>query len=163
MPDILNYQIVTKALIFIWLFLLSRLFQVLLKSSGRVAVTSGDWQFLFTTWQGILILLLGIVSLFIYVAFDINSKIVMSRNLLTGKNESLENSIREGFFSVKRLISVRGILVLLYIALIAPIVGVGISISATALHRFSPFSTPYKPYRCSPRRRDGRCRPRRGV
>ena len=131
MPDILNYQIVTKALIFIWLFLLSRLFQILLKSSGRVAVTSGDWQFLFTTWQGILILLLGIVSLFIYVAFDINSKIVMSRNLLTGKNESLENSIREGFFSVKRLISVRGILVLLYIALIAPIVGVGISISAT--------------------------------
>lgn len=131
MPDILNYQIVTKLLICIWLFLLGRIFQVLLKSSGRVAVTSGDWQFLFTTWQGILILLLGIVSLFVYVAFDINSKVVLSRNLLTGRNESLENSIKEGFFSIGKLINVRGILVVLYIALIAPILGIGISISAT--------------------------------
>ena len=131
MPDILNYQIVTKLLICIWMFLLGRLFQILLRSSGRVAVTSGDWQFLFTTWQGILILLLGIVSLFVYVAFDINSKVVLSRNLLTGRNESLENSIKEGFFSIGKLINVRGILVVLYIALIAPILGIGISISAT--------------------------------
>ena len=131
MPDILNYQIVTKVLICIWLFLLGRLFQALLKSSGRVAVTSGDWQFLFTTWQGILILLLGIASLFVYVAFDINSKIVLSRNLLTGQNESIESSIKEGFFSIGRLINIRGILIVLYIALIAPILGIGISISAT--------------------------------
>ena len=131
LPDILNYQIVTKALICIWLFLLGRLFQVLLRSSGRVAVTSGDWQFLFTTWQGILILLLGIASLFVYVAFDINSKIVLSRNLLTGQNESIESSIKEGFFSIGRLINIRGILIVLYIALIAPILGIGISISAT--------------------------------
>ena len=75
MPDILNYQIVTKLLICIWMFLLGRLFQILLRSSGRVAVTSGDWQFLFTTWQGILILLLGLLSLFTYVAFDMNTKI----------------------------------------------------------------------------------------
>ena len=131
MPDILNYQIVTKLLICIWMFLLGRLFQILLRSSGRVAVTSGDWQFLFTTWQGILILLLGIVSLFVYVAFDINSKVVLSRNLLTGRNESLESSIKEGFFSIGKLINVRGILVVLYIALIAPVLGIGISISAT--------------------------------
>jgi glycerophosphoryl diester phosphodiesterase len=131
MPDILNYQIFTKVLICIWMFLLGRIFQVLLKSSGRVAVTSGDWQFLFTTWQGILILMLGIVSLFVYVAFDINSKIVLSRNLLTGRNESLESSVKEGFFSIGKLINVRGLLIVLYIALIAPIVGIGISISAT--------------------------------
>lgn len=85
MPDIFNYQIVTKALLAIWLFLLGRIFQALLKSSGRVAVTSGDWKFLFTTWQGILILVLGVASLFVYVAFDLNSKIVLSRNLINGR------------------------------------------------------------------------------
>ena len=130
-PDILNYQIVTKVIICIWLFLLGRLFQALLKSSGRVAVTSGDWKFLFTTWQGILILILGIASLFIYVAFDLNSKIVLSRNLVTGQTASLEDSIKEGFFSVRKLINPEGLLVVLYIALIAPIIGIGISISAT--------------------------------
>lgn len=130
-PDILNFQIVTKALICIWMFLLGRLFQALLRSSGRVAVTSGDWKFLFTTWQGMCILLLGIVSLFIYIAFDINSKIVLSRNLLTGQKESLESTIKEGFFSIGRMINLRGILIMLYIALIAPILGIGVSISAT--------------------------------
>jgi glycerophosphoryl diester phosphodiesterase len=131
LPDILNYQIVTKVLICIWLFLLGRLFQALLKSSGRVAVTSGDWKFLFTTWQGILILILGIVSLFVYVAFDLNSKIVLSRNLITGQTASLEESIKEGFFSVRKLINPEGLLAVLYIALIAPVLGIGISISAT--------------------------------
>ncbi len=131
LPDILNYQIVTKVIIFIWLFLFGRLFQVLLKSSGRVAVTSGDWKFLFTTWQGILILLLGIGSLFIYVAFDLNSKVILSRNLITGKRASMEENIEEGFFSIGKLINLEGLLVVLYIALIAPILGLGISISAT--------------------------------
>ena len=131
LPDIFTYQIVTKLLLAIWLFLLGRIFQALLKSSGRVAVTTGDWQFLFTTWQGILILLLGLVSLFVYVAFDLNSKVVLSRNILTGQKESLENTIKEGFFSIGKLINLEGILVVLYIALIAPILGIGISISAT--------------------------------
>ncbi len=131
MPDIFNYQIVTKALLAIWLFLLGRIFQALLKSSGRVAVTSGDWKFLFTTWQGILILLLGVVSLFVYVAFDLNSKIVLSRNLINGNSESLDESIKEGFFSIGKMVNLRGLLVILYIALVAPILGIGISISAT--------------------------------
>lgn len=131
LPDILNYQIVTKIIIAIWLFLLGRIFQALLRSSGRVAVTTGDWKFLFTTWQGILIVLLGLVSLFIYVAFDLNSKIVLSRNLISEQNESLEDTIREGFFSIGKLINVRGLLVILYIALVAPIIGIGVSISAT--------------------------------
>lgn len=130
-PDIFNYQIVTKALICVWLFLLGRLFQILLRSSGRVAVTSGDWKFLFTTWQGILILILGLVSLFVYVAFDLNSKIVLSRNLITGRKATLEESIKEGFFSIGKLINAEGLLVVLYIALVAPILGIGISISAT--------------------------------
>ena len=131
LPDILNYQIVTKIIIAIWIFLLGRIFQALLKSSGRVAVTTGDWKFLFTTWQGILIVLLGLGSLFIYVAFDLNSKIVLSRNLISEQQETLEDTIKEGFYSVGKLINVRGLLVVLYIALIAPIIGLGVSISAT--------------------------------
>ena len=131
MPDIFNYQIVTKLLIGIWIFLLGRIFQVLLKSTGRVAVTSGDWKFLFTTWQGLLILLLGFISLFIYVAIDLNAKIVISSNLLTGKASALKDIIREGYASVRKLINLRGVLVMVYIALIAPIIGIGISISMT--------------------------------
>ena len=131
LPDIFQYQIVTKIVIAVWLFLLGRIFQALLKSSGRVAVTSGDWQFLFTTWQGILILLLGLVSLFIYVAFDLNAKVVLCRNLFLGQKASLKSTLDEGFSSIRKFIGLRGFLVVLYIALVAPILGLGLSITAT--------------------------------
>lgn len=131
LPEIFNYQIATKIFISIWIFLLGRIFQALLKSSGRVAVTSGDWQFLFTTWQGLAILLLGLVSLFIYVAFDLNSKIVLSRQILTGEKVSLTECIREGFLSIGKFLNLQGAALSVYIALIAPIIGIGVSISLT--------------------------------
>ena len=131
LPDVFNYQIASKALLAVLVFLLGRIFQALLRSSGRVAVTSGDWIFLFTTWQGILILLLGLVSLFFYVAFDINSKIIISRNLLIARKSSLTECTKEASGSIGKLFNLRGILVVIYIALIAPIVGIGVSISLT--------------------------------
>ena len=63
LPVIFNYQIITKALLGIWIYLLGRITQALLVSTGRVAITSGDFGFLFKTWQGYLILLIGLVSL----------------------------------------------------------------------------------------------------
>ena len=131
LPDIFCYQIVTKAILGVLLFILGRLFQVLLRSSDRVAVTSGDFMFLFTTWQGILILLLGLTSLFIYVAFDMNSKIVLARNIVTGRRIPLKDSLLEGLKSMRRLLDIRGLLVVIYIALVAPVLGIGLSVTAT--------------------------------
>ncbi len=130
-PAVFTYQIATKAFLAVWVFLLGKIFLVLLRSSGRVAVTSGDYKFLFTSWQGILMLLLTLVSLFVYVAFDLNSKIVLSREMLTGEKPSLRECMKEGFFSIGKMINLRGILVVLYIALIAPILGISLSISLT--------------------------------
>ena len=131
LPNIFTYQILTKALIGVWIYFLGRITQTLLKSTGRVAITSGDFMFLFKTWQGYLILLIGVVSLFIYIAFDLNTKIVLSRKLVTGEKISVWESIEEGFRSIKPLISLRGIIVALYIALIAPLLGFGVSVSLT--------------------------------
>ena len=131
LPDIVNYQIVTKAFIAVWLFLFDRIFQTLLISSGRVAVTSGDYVFLFTTWQGILILALGLGSLFLYVAFDLNAQIVLCRELLNGRKGRLGICFKEGLSSIKMFLNLRGILVVLYITFISPILGLGVSISMT--------------------------------
>ena len=128
---ILHYQIVTKAIIAVWLILLGRIFLALLNSSGRVAVTSGDYKFLITTWQGWLILLLGLASLFVYVAFDLNAKILISRNLMTGQRVGLWSSVDEGFRSIKRYLSISGIGIVLYIAFLSPILGISLSISLT--------------------------------
>ena len=131
LPHIIHYQIVTKAVIAVWIFLFGRIFQALLKSSGRVAVTSGDYLFLFTTWQGLLILILGLVTLFVYVAFDLNSKVVLSARVLNAQKVSFLECVKEGFLSVGKFFNLRGILVVLYIAFISPVLGMGISISLT--------------------------------
>ena len=131
LPDMFSYQVVTKILLAVWIFLLGRLFQALLKSTGRIAVTSGDFMFLFNTWQGILILIIGLVSLFIYVTFDINAKIVISSNIVKGADVKLKDNIKRAFYSIGKLMNIRGTLVVLYIAFVAPILGFGLSISLT--------------------------------
>jgi len=131
LPDIFTYQILTKPIIGFWIFLLGLITQELLTSTGRVAVTSGDFGFLFKTWQGYLIMLIGIVSLFIYIAFDLNTKIVLSRKLVTGEEISIWRSMDEGFRSLRGLLSLRGLITCLYIALIAPLLGLGVSTTLT--------------------------------
>lgn len=50
--DIFRYHLATKLVIGLWLYALGRIFNALLLSTGRVAVSSGDYAFLFTSWQG---------------------------------------------------------------------------------------------------------------
>ena len=125
------YQLVTKAGLVAWAFVLRKLFGLLLKSTGRVALTSGDFVFLFTSWQGPLILFIGLFSLFVYVALDLNTKIIMSSKLLKGQKDPVWKNLKEGFLSMTKFLSPRGIWIILYISLIAPLVGVGFSISLT--------------------------------
>lgn len=130
-PIILLYQVITKAIIAVILLGLERLFTLLLKSGGRVAVSSGDIKFLFTTWQGILILVLFFVVLFVYFAFDLNAMIIFSSKLLNGEKRIMWSSIKEGFFSIKRFFCPRGIGIILYITFVVPLAGVGIGVSLT--------------------------------
>lgn len=131
LPDVIRYQVATKLLLGVWLFLLGRLFRVLLNSTGRVAVTSGDFAFIFTTWQGIAIILIALLSLFVYVALDLNVKIILSRNLLFDENKPFWHICSEALECVLRLFNVQGIAIIIYIVLIAPILGIGFSISLT--------------------------------
>ena len=50
--DIFRYQLATKLVIGLWLYALGRIFNALLLSTGKVAVSSGDYAVLFTSWQG---------------------------------------------------------------------------------------------------------------
>ena len=131
LPGILQYQIFTKILIGLWLFLMGRVFRLLLNSTGRVAVSSGDFVFLFTRWQGILIVLCALVSLYVYVALDLNAKVLLSRDLLSGERIFVWDILRRALPTIRRFTNGRGIGVILYITLIAPILGVGLSLSLT--------------------------------
>ena len=105
--------------------------RLLIRSTGHVAVTSGEFSFLFTTWQGILLIILAIVNLFLFVAVDLNALVILCNRLLTGEKPSVLYCIKEGFLSLKRFLNPPGILVVLYVSLLSPIIGFELVISLT--------------------------------
>ena len=128
--DIVRYRTMTWIVSGISISLLNYLAMVLIRSTGRVAITSGDFDFLFKSWQGPFIIILGLGILFLYVVFDLNTQIIYASKILHGKAD-LFGSIKEGFLSIPKFFTIDGIGIILYIALIAPIIGFGLSISLT--------------------------------
>lgn len=84
-PQILAYQVVTKLALLVVLAGLKELASWALASQGRVAVTSGDWRFLFTSWQGWVLVLAGLAVLYAYIAFDLNVKVAYSGHVVRGE------------------------------------------------------------------------------
>ena len=103
-------------------FLLRQIAMILIRSTGRVAISTGDFSFLFTTWQGPLLLFIGLSVLFVYLAFDLNSMIIFSDGILKGEPKLFE-SLKQGFLSIRKFFTPDGIGIVMYIALVAPIIG----------------------------------------
>ena len=131
LPALLFFQLVTSVATGVWLWCFKLLAGLLVSGTGRVAVSSGDFLFLFTTWQGYVILLLAIVTMFVLVALDINALVILCGRILSGEKPSVFYCIKEGFVSLKRFISFRGLLVALYLTILSPFLGFGVSVSLT--------------------------------
>ena len=130
-PEIFIYQAVSKFVLGVLLGLLHAMAMWALKSTGRVAISSGDYKFIFGTWQGAVLIMLGICTVFVYVALDLNMKIILSSKLLNKEQIFIRQILKESFFSLKKMLSINGIGVVLYVTLLAPILGVGVSVSLT--------------------------------
>lgn len=128
---ILKYQIFTKIILILLLMALKNLAMALIQSTGRIAITSGDFKFLFTSWQGYSLIIISIISLFIFLAIDINAKIIYASKLIEKSPIKLFQTLKEAFLSIKSFMSLKGISLIIYIALIGPLVGFGLSFSGT--------------------------------
>ena len=125
-PAIWLFQLISCLVLQLWMFGYSKISMLLINSTGRVAVTSGDFKFLFTTWQGVLLILITLLTLFLFVGLNINSLIILSKRLLTGEKPSVLLCIKEGFLSIKRILNPVGLLVVLFMVVIAALFAVGL-------------------------------------
>ena len=128
-PDTFRYQLFSKILLAVLLAILKQISMLLIRSTGRVAVSSGDLGVLYKTWQGPLLIIIAIGTLFLYVAFDLNTQIIFASKVLKEKKIRMSDIFKEGLLSIKSFFTPDGIGIVLYIALIAPIIGFGLSIS----------------------------------
>lgn len=129
-----KFQFITKSilsLIFIPIFILLRDF--LIKSTGRVGISSGDYFGFLLTWQGILLVIISFVFLVIMVGIDLNAFVIMS-SILNQSNDkiSIKSVIIESLKSIKKFFTPAGIIIVIYIGLIIPLLGIGFKIGPLA-------------------------------
>lgn len=130
-PELLLFQTISFFILTVATWGVSALCNLLLGLSGKAAVTSGNLGFLFTNWQGYAIIALLLILVLIYIAIELNALIIYCNDLLDGKKISVWQSIKNGFKALKKYASPRGIILILYVVIFAPILGFGFSISLT--------------------------------
>lgn len=131
-PAILIYQAISRGILLLLMFLYRQLTQVILWNVGRPAYTSGDLPYLMASWQGWVLLGLGFLELVIYTVFDINAKILLSEKLLNGEKVHALTLLREAAFSLRYFRGMRGVWVILYVSLAAPLAGSVFGITLTS-------------------------------
>lgn len=136
-------QLITKSvlgLIVIPAYMLAIHF--LLRSSGKFHISSGDYiEFLFS-YQGALTLIITMLLLSVMVALDINTFIIGSALIREGHLKFSSGAvILQGLKKVKNFFKPSGLFILLYIALVIPLVGIGLTISATRDFQIPNFIT----------------------
>lgn len=130
-PGILFFQIVMSLVLAGIVQLLNYLAMWAISSTGRVAVTTGDFVFLFTTWQGWAVLLIAVVAIVLYVIFDLVMVIAYTEHRLSNDEKKYRKSFKDALLSIKKFISPFGLIIILYIVVFAPISGGMFGISIT--------------------------------
>ena len=130
-PVVLAYQAVAAVVSGVLMWGVRQINLRLIYLTGRVAVTSGDFAFLFSTWQGWLIIALTLLSLVLLVSLDVNGVLYLAGRLLAGKEARVRDAIPAAIRLTRRFLNPRGLLVVLYIAIAAPLVDAGVTIPQT--------------------------------
>ncbi|CEO21092.1 glycerophosphodiester phosphodiesterase family protein [Paraclostridium sordellii] len=126
-----KYQLITKLILAIAIFPLYRFaIEKLIQSSGRTNISSGDYLSFLFSFNGAGLLVLTLILMTILIAMDINAFIIMSALI---KEKRIYMRTSDMFYvaikSIKSFVSPHGFLLMIYVSLIFPIIGLGITIS----------------------------------
>ncbi len=139
MPKFLRYQAASKLFLLGLIFLLQQLAEWIIHSTKRAVITSGDFRFLFQSMKGWALIFVALAALILYILFDINAKIIISDDILHNRKTRLTEIPLRIFQTLPPLLGFRGLLVALYIGILAPLVGSTFTISLTSKFRVPNF------------------------
>lgn len=126
-----KYQMITKGLLALVVFpAASAVLSFLLASRGRTHISSGDYLEFLLSFQGAGMLALALLLLILLIGMDVNAFIIMSALVREGRIKmTARHLLIVGLRSLRSFLSPSGILIMLYMALVIPLVGVGFTIS----------------------------------
>ena len=127
--ELWRFQLLAVLIMIIPASVLDRLLRLLVNSTGNAITTANLKQLL--NWKTPIILVLGLLLIFVFIVIEILAQIYLDNDLLTGKDGSVFRVIGRGFRAVRKFLTPKGLLVVLYITLAVPLCGIGFSISLT--------------------------------
>lgn len=130
-PVILLYQVITKFILILFLKMFNELQGIILWNEDKPAFSTGKIPELMSSWQGMVVFALGLISLIIYTIFDINTTIIMSDRLLHRKKINIWSLLKDTFKSTRYFATPLGILVAVYAAIVGPLFGAPMGIAIT--------------------------------
>lgn len=127
--EIWRFRIIVGCILAVPAIFLDNLLQLVVNSSGTAITTANLSQLL--NWRTPLILILGLLLIFCYIILEIFAQIYLSHDILSGEDSHVFREVAMGFRAVKRFLSPKGFLIVLYITVAVPLCGIGFSISLT--------------------------------
>ena len=130
LPEMWSFQVLSAVILAIPASLLTQMISAVASTAGG-AITSADLNALFLSWRFPVMLILGTLLVFLYVAIELFAQIHLTGDILRGEQAGIRREIGAGFRSLRRFFCPEGALVLLYIFIAVPICGMGFSIGLT--------------------------------
>ena len=128
---VLVYQLASKALVLLGLWIMRQVAGSLLWVIGRGHFDSGDMPYLMRTWQGWVLLAAGFVCLTLTSALDLSVLILLSKSVLCGDGAPLSRILRQAVAALPKFLNPRGLLAILAVAFVIPLTGTALGISLT--------------------------------
>lgn len=137
------YQLLTKTVSALILFPVFKfLTDMLIKSTGRMSISSGDYLPFIFSLQGLGLAVLSILLLVILVGVDINAFIIISAMVHEGLVEfNIIEQLIIGIKSLRSFLTVEGVLLFIFVALIVPLLSVGVTIPVMENFKIPNFIT----------------------
>ena len=128
LPEMWTFQILAGLLLAIPAALLLQLIDWVAGIGGDVFTTANIRTFVLS-WRFPVILFLGSLLVLVYVVTELLSQIYLTDDILNGRRAGVRTCIGRGIRSLKRFMNPFGIGIILFILIVAPLCGVGFSIS----------------------------------
>ncbi len=126
----MKYQLVSKLIVALIAFpIFNVIFNILVRSSGRTNISSGDYMGFLFSIQGIPLIIISLLLLVVVLGMDINTFIIISSLVVEKKLDmNVKGILLSAFKSIKHFFSPIGLFIVVFISFVLPLLNIGIAV-----------------------------------
>ena len=142
LPEVWGIQLIAGVFLALATNLIGLLANALLHTRDA-ALTTANMGSILLSWQGILLIVLGLVTILIFITFEFFSTIYLLDDVLKGRQQNIFKEtfscIRRAFASLPRFFPPSGVLILLYLTIALPLIGIRFLMTFNSFFRIPNF------------------------